>query len=318
MRRRTLPVLTVLVLLPAALLWSWGYRFHKSADRHAMTLLPEPLRAFYAQHTDEVVARSIDPDLWSGAKTYPRYTHYIDLDLLDNAPFARIPKTWEEAVATYGEARLKKAGTLPWEIARRKEELTEAFREKRWDDVVQQSAWISHYLADATMPLHTTKDYLGREAGNIVLDERGPNRSVHHRLEWGLIETFPERYGSIKGGAENVAYIDDVLAESWRTIHASYALIPPVLSADREAAALDNTFGQAYYDAFDGRMYPLVARQMKRSQELIASVWLTAWEDAGRPEPPRARRWITVPVVTVLVLAVAWVLWRLGHARRKR
>ena len=258
-------------------------------------------------------------------KTYPAYTHYIDLDLLEEAPFENIPKTWDDALAKYGEARLKQAGTLPWEIARRKDELTAAFREARWEDVVRQSAWIAHYLADATMPMHTTKDYLGRDAGNIVLEERGPNRSVHHRLEWGLFEKLPQRCEGIAGDPGNVSPLDDVLAESWKTVRHSWTLIPPVLAADRAAAAADDSFGETYYRYLDGVMRPLVSQQLRRSQELVASVWLSAWEDAGRPELPRTS-WpgaidIVIIAAAVIVLVGGGFYWRYRmireHLRRK-
>ncbi|HUV39600.1 MAG TPA: hypothetical protein VMY39_08285, partial [Planctomycetota bacterium] len=281
---------------------------------------------------------SVDPDRWAEDKTWPGYTHFIDLDLLDNAPFANIPVTWEAASARYGEARLQKAGTLPWEIARRKDDLTAALREKRWADAVKQSAWIAHFLADATMPLHTTKDYLGRDAGNIVLEERGPNRSVHHRLEWGLIEAFPGEYEDVRGSATEVRHLDDVLAEIWKTVHHSYTLIPRVLAADKSAAGVDDTFGPTYYAALDRAMRPLVEAQMRRSQELVASVWLTAWEDAGRPEPPAGvviaevtpetppergasprRSWpMLLPVGLAALLVFLWVLVRTVRDRRGR
>jgi hypothetical protein len=108
------------------------------------------------------------------------------------------------------------------------------------------------------------------------------------RLEWGLIEHYPEVYGAVRGDAARVQHVDNVLDETWATVHESFRLLPAVLAADRQATDIDPTCGQVYYDAFHGSMHRLVAQRMQRSQELVASVWLTAWEDAGRPELPVA------------------------------
>jgi hypothetical protein len=284
-RAFVLPVVCIAAL--AAPLWAWGQRGHHVAVSGAITALPEPLKEFYVLNRDYIVAHSIDPDEWVTLRiNTPGHAHFIDLDMLDNAPFSDIPADYESAAAEYGEDLLKKAGTLPWEIARRSESLAAAFRERRWEDVVNESAWISHFIADSTMPLHTTKNYLGQLTGNIVLPEGERNRSVHHRLEWGLLDSFQLHYEGVTCPESEVKRMDDVLATFWSIVKESYELIPEVLAADRQAASLDSAFGPVFYEKFDALMRPLVDNQLRRSQGLIASVWLTAWEDAGRPELP--------------------------------
>jgi hypothetical protein len=181
------------------------------------------------------------------------------------------------------------------------------------------------------MPLHTTKNYLGQLSGNTVLQEKGANRSVHHRLEWGLLEMFPEHYDNISGQPGNVRKIDDVLEMSWTAVKDAYGLVPDVLSADGKASEEDSGFASAYYGKFDESVRSLVVRQLKRSQELVASVWLSAWDDAGRPELPLRRiviEWggfgaggrttwkacaaptLVFGVMTLLILILGWGLLR--------
>jgi len=297
MRRRTLFTAAILLLMTAESVCGWGYRAHFTVNSGAIDILPEPLRGFYHLNRNYVVPHAIDPDLWVDMKIKtPAYAHYIDLDMLDNAPFTGIPKEYASAAGKFGEETLKRAGTLPWEITRRKDELTTMFREHHWEDAVKASAWIGHFVADATMPLHTTRNYLGQLTGNIVLEERGPNRSVHHRLEWGLLQAFPEHYDGIMGRRENVKHVADVLEMSWVTVRSSYGLIDEVLAADKEAAAIDASFGPVYYRKFDALMRPLVEKRLRLAEELVASVWLTAWEDAGRPALPGRRIFIESPV----------------------
>jgi hypothetical protein len=181
------------------------------------------------------------------------------------------------------------------------------------------------------MPLHMTKNYLGRETGNTVLEQRGPNRSIHHRLEWGMIERFPEHYDAVRGDPERVAHVDDVLAMTWTSIRDSYALIDEVLAADRVAESVDATFGDTYYAELDRLTRPLVAKQLMRAEEMVASVWLTAWEDAGRPTLPQHRMFIELPpfeaaseepsddplVLGVLLAVVLLLMLLLVHAFRK-
>jgi len=290
MRRRTTFMSILLVLAAASCLWAWGYRVHHTVTGAAVDLLPEPLRRFYGLNRPMLVYHSTDPDVWSDMKIKtPASAHYIDIDLLEPPPFDDIPRTRKQAVARYGEAKLRKAGTLPWEITRRTHKLTQAFREKRWEDVILQSSWISHFIADATMPLHTTKNYKGQESGNIILEAHGPNRTVHHRLEWGLPEHLPEVYDNIMGDAAEVKHVDDVSTLTWTTVFDSFGYIDAVLDADKTAAELDDRFGDDYYRKFDELMRPLVRERLERSEELIACVWLTCWEDAGRPELPMYR-----------------------------
>ncbi len=299
MRRLMLAALILAVLLPSPV-WAWGFRGHRIVNDGAVDIVPDPLHGFLARHRPGIVAHSVDPDLWAEKKVLtPPWTHFIDLDELDNAPFAGIPKDYASAAAKFGPEVLRKAGTLPWEIARRQEELIAAFRDARWDDVVRETAWIGHFIADSTMPLHATKDYQGRAAGNVVIpNDRGVNRNAHIRIESGLVEHDRRRFDSLRGKAQRVAYESDVLAETWATLRESYALVEPVLEADRAAYRTAPAFGAAFYSELERRAGDAVEARLARAQELVASAWLTAWENAGRPAPPEPRVTVSWPRVS--------------------
>ena len=87
--------------------------------------------------------------------------HFIDIDapIFGVNPIENMPKTWEDAVKKYSEDTLRKYGTVPWEIMKLQEKLTNSFRNKQKDSILYYSADLGHYISDAFVPLHTTINY---------------------------------------------------------------------------------------------------------------------------------------------------------------
>ena len=329
MRARMIAIILLGAVLIPAPLWAWGFEAHRIVNRGALEITPEPLRSFLMHYEGEIVAHAVDPDLWVEAKVLaPAWTHFIDLDLLDNAPFRNIPNSWNGALAKYGAQKLEKAGTLPWEIDRRERLMSEAMRRGAWDNAVREAAWIGHYAADSTMPLHATKDYRGEAAGNVVLKERGPNRTAHQRIEVGLVQHSGRLYESVRGDPSKVGR-RATLAEAWRSVHDGFALVAAALKADREASDIDPAFGRAFYEELERREGAAMRRQLARAQEMVASAWLTAWQEAGAPAPPKVLPAVVWPEVgaraptnastwSIVAAIILAVLTAFGVIRRRR
>lgn len=308
-RGRTAVILCLALLIPAAVAWGWGFRTHMGINQGAIDILPGEMKLFYHLNATTLVAHAIDPDVWVETKApgAAPYAHFIDLDDLDGPPFANIPRDYASAVAKYGEETLKKAGTLPWEIAKRKDALTAAFKQKHWKKVVEESAWLGHFAADSTMPLHATKNYKGQFSGNVILPT-GDDRSVHQRFEVGLPEHFKEVYDPVLGGAANVKHLDSTIDAAWATVIDSYKYIPDVLSSDKVAAEADNGFGKAYYAKLDDLLRPVAIARIRLAQEFVASIWYTAWVDAGKPKLPAERVIVERPAYETKPKAERWAL----------
>ncbi len=310
MRRFSLPRLVILLLLPAAA-WGWGDEGHQIVIEAAIRLLPEPARSFYGAQLPFLLAHGSDPDDWSVIDPDEARRHYIDLELLGEEPLADLPATYEEAVARFGPETLREAGTLPWTIVRFSQRLAQAMREEDWERSALLAAALSHYTADACMPLHTTVNYKGQLTDNLILDDRTEHRHVHVRFEVAMLRQFR---GEIKGRVVSRLAVARLRAEALRRAKArpvgdplalvcellaeSHSRIAPILRADRDLTAelgLDGAdpdrirFTQDYYAGLYERTGDVAAEQLARAARATASLWLWAWKEAGSPEVPSER-----------------------------
>jgi len=96
---------------------AWGFSAHKFVMDRAIALLPPELKPFYEAHRSEVVERAIDPDTWIIAGwEEERPHHFVDMDSpgFGQYPFNELPRDYTAALAKFGAARMRDAGTLPW------------------------------------------------------------------------------------------------------------------------------------------------------------------------------------------------------------
>ena len=170
-----------------------------------------------------------------------------------------------------------------------KERLTEAMRAMRADSILFYAADLSHYVSDATVPLHTTINYDGQLTGQ---------KGLHALWETVVPENDFNRFTLKEDG--RARYIEDVPLAVWTAIREAHQLLPGVLSAEKEVSRqfTDSTKyriqyrnGKAlkFYTAEFARAYHLmlgetINRQLIRSASLIADFFFTCWVDAGRPD----------------------------------
>ncbi|MGI9161052.1 MAG: zinc dependent phospholipase C family protein, partial [Saprospiraceae bacterium] len=189
-------------------------------------------------------------------------------------------------------------GILPWNLARMQRQLTGAFRKRDSQSIRRLCADMGHYIGDAHVPLHTTSNYNGQKTGQD---------GIHGFWESRIPELFAdETYDYFVG---KPAYIEDPAAFFWEITLESNRLVDSVLLFEKKLRAdfppdrqmwpdLRNgrvslapcrEFAAAYQEAMDG----MVERRMRAAIHAVASVWYTAWIDAGQPDlsnmnPPAA------------------------------
>ena len=66
----------------------------------------------------------------------------------------------------------------------------------------------------------------------------------------------------------------------------TYATIPELRAAERQARRLGSFESPAYFEALDARARGLLAGCLSRAINFLGAFWLSAWEEAGRPLPP--------------------------------
>lgn len=263
---------------PAA---AWGFTAHRMVTAKAIPLLPPALRPLFERNAAYVVEHAIDPDLWRGAgKAGEGPNHFLDMDAFGAFPFPEIARNEEEHLGRHGAGAVEK-GRLPWRVGEAYRDLVAAFRAGDPARVLAAAAVVSHYEGDAHVPLHAVVNYDGQLTGQTGL---------HNRWESEMVERYERQLDSdvrpapARRVADPVALTFDVLLDSFSAAESAFA-------ADRECAGpqdlADTPFDDRYDDLYYSKLYARQGRSVRArlaaSATDIASLWLSAWDDAGRP-----------------------------------
>ncbi len=284
MARSSLKVIIVCVLGSMSL--GWGFFSHQKINKLAVFTLPPGMSVFYKKHIRYLTEAATNPDnrRYAVADEAPR--HFIDMDVYGDSARYHLPKYWSQAVAKYGEDSLKKHGIVPWHIVRMFNQLKDAFITNDPANILRCSAELGHYVADANVPLHSTRNYNGQLTGQ---------NGIHALWESRLPELFFDRYDFFVGKAE---YIPDPQAAAWDAVFQSSALVDSVLREEKELSASSPvkfnyeskgkqtirvysvSFSRSYHTRLDG----MVERRLRSSIKMVGDMWYTAWVDAGQPD----------------------------------
>jgi hypothetical protein len=142
--------------------------------------------------------------------------------------------------------------------------------------VALEASYLSHYVGDSHVPLHTSSNYNGDATGQ---------HGVHSRWEAGLLERIEAREGWTP--EVRPAQTGDPAAP-WAWLIESYNLIPSVLADDLSARAAG--LGEIYWQTYLQLEEPTVKERLNLSAQRTAQMILLAWTGAGSPAAPQASR----------------------------
>jgi hypothetical protein len=275
--------------------YAWGVYGHQHITKAAILALPADMGMFFYDHADFLVEESVVPDLRKytlGDKSeFPR--HYINLESYNYTSAAMMPQTMKEALAIYNKDSMQIYGILPWYIQDMMDKLTNAMKNKSKTEIIFLAADLSHYIADAYMPLHTSINHDGQ-----FTEQKG----IHAFWESELPELFGDDYTYYTGDAH---YIDNIRLATWGTIERSHILADTMLviekklrkefpedkvyTKDADGKMLKNKFGQPvfskeYATEYHNRLHGMVEAQMRAAIQMTANFWYTAWVNAGKPK----------------------------------
>ena len=95
----------------------WGFFAHKEINYLANFTLPVEMFGFYKQNIETIREWAVKADQRRYAVEDEAPKHYIDLDHYEKAlPLDTLPRSWDSAVAKYGEDYIKEYGIVPWHI----------------------------------------------------------------------------------------------------------------------------------------------------------------------------------------------------------
>jgi len=270
-------------------LTSWGFFAHKKINHYAVFALPAKLAKFYKVNIDLITEKAVDPDkrCFTDSAEGPR--HFIDIDdYREDRIIDSIPIHWSQVKEKFQEKQLLKNGIVPWQINLTYQKLVKAFQAKDYKRIIKHSAELGHYIADAHVPLHTTKNYNGQLTNQI---------GIHAFWESRLPEMFSEKYNLLVGKA---CYVKDPLAEAWQIIRESNRLVDSVLNieanlnrqfkASQKKSFIERnnqlvwTYSDNYAIAYHKTMNGMVERRMQKAILRISSYWYSAWIESGQPD----------------------------------
>ena len=279
MRTKAVAVLAILFTLgrpaPAA---AWGTEVHKFITARALALLPAEIRPFFEKYSPMIAEHSIDPDLWRTAgflEEPPR--HFVDMDSYGPYPFKELPHEYDAAVKRYGADFVTRNGTLPWRTDEMYRQLVDAFTQKApysRENLKFFAAVISHYTADAHVPLHAAVNYDGQLTGQW---------GIHSRFESDLFARYQSRLQLAPKVPASVPSVRELIFDS---LVVSFSHVQTVLDADKAAVAGKDVYDGAYYEAFFAKVRPILEQRLSDSIGDIVGVITAAWVDAGRPAVP--------------------------------
>lgn len=285
MRKLLVAVVGLSVLALQAGVSAWGMDVHRLITKRAIDGLPADVKPFFLARADFIIEHSVDPDLWrvvelGGALGPEEPNHFLDFDGFNEpAPFKGVPREWNAVVQKYGVDVANKNGRLPWRGEEIFNKMVGAFGEMQRgvgygaDNARYLAAVLAHYVEDAHQPFHAVINYDGQATNQ---------RGIHSRFETELVLRNKDR---LKLTPVVITPIADIRTFFFDTLLDDQPHVATVLAADKKAAEGKEFYDDAFFADFAKYGGLAVAEErMSKSASALASVWVAAWEKAGKPK----------------------------------
>jgi alkylated DNA nucleotide flippase Atl1 len=193
-----------------------------------------------------------------------------------------VPRDGKAVVQKYGADMANKNGRLPWRADEIYGKLVAAFTDLgkgtapyAADNARYLSAILAHYVGDAHQPFHAVINYDGQATNQ---------RGIHSRFETELVMRNKDR---LTLTPVVITPIPDFRTFMFDTLIDDQPYVAQVLAADKKATEGREFYDDAYYAEFakNGGL-ALAEKRFSASASGIASVWVAAWEKAGKPKLP--------------------------------
>jgi hypothetical protein len=246
----------------------WGWTAHEYINDQALDHLPAEM-SFFQDHRTYLVSHSTDPD----RDKLPGYYHYIDIDYYPEFFDGTLPHDLDSLTALYDETTMQNNGIIPWIIEEWTDSLTVLMAAGQWDNVWQVAAELGHYVADSHQPLHLTLNYNGQLSDNY---------GIHSRYETQMTNQFLPDISKAQGSG---LYWPNVIDSVFIYIDEIYSYVDSVLIADDLASDQDPSYTNVYYNIMWQELEQVTTISLHKAILDLASIWRTAWENAGSPTP---------------------------------
>jgi len=262
-----------IALAPGALR-AWGPNAHRLVVNKAIDTLPPELRPWFESIRPYLSQHATEPLTALASNPAEIRFQRIQLEKFGRFPYESLPRDYKAAVKKLTKPVLEAAGVLPWQIGLYSERLTNDMKGGKWQDARGDAALLAFYVGEAHDPFSTTDNFDGHLSNQIGVDARFDSNLV-------------DRFTLFLYVRPNDAYfIPDPTDRAFEDCLTAHSWIQAILLADRRARADQPDYTDEYYDHFYNTAGAIVIRQLSESSTAIGSYWLTAWINAGKPQPP--------------------------------
>lgn len=271
-RRGTVAAL-LLALLPATLP-AWGPNGHRLQINKAIDTLPPELRPWFEANRPYLSQHVSDPLASLARNGNEIRFQRIEFEKYGRFPYEALPRDYKAALKKFGKPALDAAGLLPWQIGLYSERLTNDMKAGDWNAARTDAALLAFYVGEAHDPFSTTDNFDGHLSGQPGVDVR---------FDSNLVDRFAL---FIYVRPNDALFISDPTDRAFEDCLTSHSWIQAILLADRRARGDLPDYTDEYYDRFYNTAGAIVIRQLSEASTEIGSYWLTAWINAGKPQPP--------------------------------
>ncbi|MGH9355189.1 MAG: hypothetical protein ACRD10_03580, partial [Terriglobia bacterium] len=219
----------------------------------------------------DLVDRASEPDALARGNPDEERHHFINADAYGSFPFRRLRQQFviDRLGPTVAEAR---NGDVMWQIDRFGLRLTSDFRGDERGRILHDAVFAAHYAADLTQPLHTVSNYDGQRTGQ---------RGIHQAFETGVVDLNADRWILRPRAAGDIR---DLRAAIFSEFLKSYQSAPIIFAADRQVRGRWRPGDAGYLRALSRQLGPFTQNRIEDAAWFVASLWYTAWRNAGSPD----------------------------------
>jgi hypothetical protein len=249
---------------------AWWAEGHGHITEGAVKHLPQPLYAYFHANVSALAA---------DAGQEPPGAHYIDIDYYPEFLAGTFPRDLNALIAEYGSSVVESNGTAPWTVGDYVTSLSDAMAAARtgrdWSLLLPVAGALAHYVEDLHNPLHLTENYNGQLTGNT---------GIHSRYEGTLISRNLSNL-IITPSAAGRVYLLSPVGTVFDGIDVHYPFVQQIMDADSQSRGSPPRYNDTYYARMWTATGGFTQALFQEGSELTASVWYTAWVNAGRPQP---------------------------------
>ncbi|NQT64378.1 MAG: T9SS type A sorting domain-containing protein [Candidatus Marinimicrobia bacterium] len=261
-------ILLITLLTPPNLYGRWGWNSHRFINDAAVNHLPESM-SFFQDHREYLSSHSVDPD----TDDDPGYYHYIDIDYYPEFFTGTLPHQWQDMIDLYGQNIMEDNGLVPWVIEWWLDDMTTLMEDGNWNDVWQVAAELGHYVGDSHQALHLTLNYNGQLTNNYGIHSRYETQMINPHLDEIV---FPDSIAH---------YWESPIDSIFGYIKDIYPIVDLIMETDDRAYDMDPNQNDAYYSLMWSDLGDITIWSLNRAAVDLASIWYTAWVNAGSPYP---------------------------------